>query len=164
MDRPNPLQQRRIGDGVRRGRPPPPGVKAGLGRAEHARHHRDREEGLVRAHELEDPDGIAPVSRANQAAARERMSRSTRSCLFSRRSRASSSRSATLNPSTFSSRRPSSWSACATQLRIAGTTVRTPGKGRSDRARTGPDRPSGGETQANRAVVFSASRSLRSKA
>ena len=40
----------------------------------------------------EDPDGTAPVSRANQAAARERISRSTRSCLFSRRSRLSSSR------------------------------------------------------------------------
>ncbi len=32
---------------------------------------------LVRTHEFEDPDGTAPVSRANQAAARERMSRST---------------------------------------------------------------------------------------
>jgi hypothetical protein len=32
---------------------------------------------LIRAHELEDPGGTAPVSRANQAATRERMSRSS---------------------------------------------------------------------------------------
>ena len=60
---------------------------AGLGYAKHARHRRDREDDLVRAHEFEDSDGIALVSRANQAAARERMSRSRRSCLFSRRNR-----------------------------------------------------------------------------
>ena len=46
----------------------------------------------VRLHELEDPDGIESVSRANQAAAFARISRSRRSCLFSRRRRASSSR------------------------------------------------------------------------
>jgi hypothetical protein len=38
------------------------------------------EGGLVRTDELEDPDGIAPVSRANQVAARERMSRLRRDC------------------------------------------------------------------------------------
>ena len=71
-----------------------PSMITGLRHAEHARHCGDREDGLIRAHELEDPGGTAPVSRANQAAARERMSRSTRSCLFSRRSRTNSSRSA----------------------------------------------------------------------
>ncbi len=58
---------------------------------------------MVRANELEDLDGIAPVSRVNQAAARERMSRSSGSCLFSLRSRASSSSSAAADLSPFSS-------------------------------------------------------------
>ena len=107
VDGPDPLQQRRVGTRTGRWRTAPPGVIAGLRHAEHARHGRDRKHRLVRAHELEDPDGIAPVSRANQAAARERMSRSSRSCLFSRRSRASSSRSAAVSPRPFSSRRPS---------------------------------------------------------
>jgi hypothetical protein len=93
VHRPDPLQQRGVGLRVRRCRASQPGVEARLGYAEHARHDTDREIGLVRAHEPEDPDGTAPVSRANQAAARERMSRSTRSCLFSRRRRANSSRS-----------------------------------------------------------------------
>src|SRR3954447_14148849 len=87
-----------IRSGMRRGRATAPGIVAGLRHAEHACHQRDREAGLVRAHEPEDPDGITPVSRANQAVARERMSRSRRSCLFSRRSRLNSSRSAALRP------------------------------------------------------------------
>ena len=115
---PHPLQQRGVGNRVRRRRALPPGVEPGFGHAEHACHGRDREAGLVRAHEFEDPDGIAPVSRANQAAARERISRSSRSCLFSRRSRANSSRSAAASPSPFSSRRPSLRSACATHWQI----------------------------------------------
>ena len=103
-------------------RAPTPAVAAsivpGLRHAEHACNSRDREAGLVRAHEFEDPDGTAPVSRADQAAARERISRSSRSCLFSRRSRANSSRSAAASPSPFSSRRPSFRSACATHWQI----------------------------------------------
>ncbi len=103
--------------------------------AKHACHDRDRENGLVRAHEFEHPDGIAPVSRANQAAARERMSRSSRSCLFSRRSRVSSSRSAAASPSPFSSRRPSYRSACVTQWQIDCAV------GSNSRARSAGSRP-----------------------
>ena len=55
--------------------------------------------------------------RANQAAAPFfEISRSSRNCRFSRRRRRSSSRSAVVRPS---ERRPSSRSACRTQLRIA---------------------------------------------
>jgi hypothetical protein len=42
----------------------------------------NRKAGLVRAHEPEEPGGTALVSRANQAAAFERISRSRRSCLL----------------------------------------------------------------------------------
>ena len=55
------------------------------------------------------------VSCANQAAAFDKMSRSTFSCRFSRRSRVSSVRSAVVRPSV---RRPASRSAWATQLLI----------------------------------------------
>ena len=72
--------------------------------------------GLIHAHELEDLPGTVPVSLANQAAAFFKISRSSRSWRFSRRSRRSSSRSTVVRPS---SRRPSSRSACRTQLRIA---------------------------------------------
>ncbi len=106
VDRADPFQQHLVSHGVRRGRTLPPRVIARLRYAEDARHDRDWKDGLVRAHEFEDPGGIAPVSRANQAAARERMSRSSRSCLFSRHNRASSSHSAAASPLTFSSRRP----------------------------------------------------------
>ena len=58
----------------------------------------------------------AQGSRANQAVAFAKMSRSSRRRRFSRRRRRSSSRSAVLGPSP---RRPSSRSACTTQLRIA---------------------------------------------
>ncbi len=94
MNGPHPLQQRCVRQGVGRREAVTPGVVASLRHAKNTGHGGDREKGLVRAHEPKEPDGTAPVSRANQAAARERMSRSTRNCLFSRRSRASSSRSA----------------------------------------------------------------------
>jgi len=70
MDRPDPLQQRRVGDGTSGRRLAPPSMKASLRHAEQACHHGNRKHRLVRAHELEDPDEIVPVSRANQAAAR----------------------------------------------------------------------------------------------
>ncbi len=101
----DPLPQRRVSRGVGRDGAAKPRVVAGLGRTGRARHDADGDNGLVRAHELDDPDGTAPVSRGNQtrapsreregrpAAARERMPRSKRKCLFSRRSRVSSSRS-----------------------------------------------------------------------
>ena len=43
-------------------------------------------EGLVHTHKFEDFGGTASVSRANQAAAFDKISRSSRSCLFSLRS------------------------------------------------------------------------------
>jgi hypothetical protein len=71
-----------------------PSVITCRGDAEHARHGGNGERGLVRAHEPEEPDDTAPVSRANQAAAFERLSRSSLSWRTSRRSLTSSSRSA----------------------------------------------------------------------
>ncbi len=59
--------------------------------------------GLMRSHEFEDPDGIEPVSRANQTAAFDRISRSVFSCFTSRRRRPRSSRSALVKSS---ARRP----------------------------------------------------------
>jgi hypothetical protein len=76
----------------------------------------DRTYSLVRLYEFVDPSGIVPVSRANQAAAFFRISRSCFSCRFSRRNRLSSSRSSVVRPSW---RWLSSRSACATQFRIA---------------------------------------------
>ena len=70
----------------------------------------------VRSDEREDRLGTAPVSRANQAAAFFRISRSSRSVAFSRRSRCISVRSAVVRPS---ARRPASRSAWRTQFRIA---------------------------------------------
>jgi hypothetical protein len=87
MDGPDALQQGRIGHGMARGGTVQPRVITRLGHAEHACHRGNREAGLVCAHEPEEPDGSVPVSRANQAAAFDRISRSSRSCLFSRRSR-----------------------------------------------------------------------------
>lgn len=57
--------------------------------AEQPTHRPHGVHGLIRRHEPEEPDGIVPVSLANQAAALFRISRSSRSCLFSRRSRRS---------------------------------------------------------------------------
>src|SRR3954469_18064962 len=74
----DPGQQRFIRLGAGRGRAVTQSVIAGLRQAEQACHHGNREAGLFRAHEPEEPDGITPVSRANQAVARERMSRSRR--------------------------------------------------------------------------------------
>ena len=71
--------------------------------------------GLMGSHEFEDPSGIVPVSRANQAAAFDRISRSCFSRRFSRRKRRSSSCSAVVRPSL---RWPDDSSACWTQFRI----------------------------------------------
>ena len=86
-----------------------PSVISAAGDPQHPAHRRHTVIGLVRLHELEDLPGTVTVSRANQAAAFFRISRSSRSCRFSRRRRRSSSRSAVVRPS---SRRPSSRSAC----------------------------------------------------
>src|SRR5690606_39242876 len=94
----------------------PPCVVPAGGDLQHAALRGDGPDRLMRSHEFEDPDGIEPVSRANQAAAFDKISRSVFSCFTSRRSRPSSSRSAVVRPS---ARRPSSRSAWRTQLRIA---------------------------------------------
>src|SRR5438445_5941252 len=73
-------------------------------------------DGLVCRHELESLDGIVLVSRANQAAAFDRIARSSRSWRTSRRSRRSSSCSSVVRPSV---RSPASSAACFTQFRIA---------------------------------------------
>ena len=91
-----------------------PRVVPARGDTEYPGHRGDSKLGLIRSHELVDLPGT--VSRANQAVAFAKMSRSSRSRRFSRRRRRSSSRSAVLGPSP---RRPSSRSACTTQLRIA---------------------------------------------
>jgi hypothetical protein len=74
---------------------------------------------LARPHELESLDGSELVSRANQAAAFRRMSRSSRRTFTSRRRRRTSSRSWVVRPS---ARRPSSRS------ESSGRTARTVGR------------------------------------
>jgi len=135
VHRAHSLQQRPVRNNMGRRRSMDPGVIASLGHAEHARHRGNRKVGLVRAHKPEEPDGTAPVSRANQVAAFERMSRSTRSCLFSRRRRANSSRSEAAKPGTASFRPPSCLSAAAAQPLIDGAL------GSNSRARSSGDRP-----------------------
>ena len=90
-------------------------VVAAGGDTQQLAHGDDRVARLVIAHESEPFAGIAFVSRANQAAAFERISRSTRSWRFSRRSRWSSSRSAVVRPP---SPRPAFRADCATQFLI----------------------------------------------
>lgn len=70
-----------------------PRRRTGLRHAEDAGHHGDREIGLVGSHEPEGPDGRTLVFRANQAVARERMSRSSFNYRFSHHNRTSSARS-----------------------------------------------------------------------
>ncbi len=135
VHRPDLFQERCVSNGMQRRRTMPPRLEARLGHAEHARHGGNRETRLVRAHEPEEPDDTAPVSRANQAAAFDNMSRSTRSCLFSRRRRDNSSRSAALRPGSTSSRRPSFLSASTIQLRIDCAV------GSNSRARSSGSRP-----------------------
>ena len=91
--------------------PLPPRIVAAGGDTQQSAHGGDRISRLVIAHEGEPFGGIAFVSRANQAAAFERISRSSLSWLFSRRRRLSSSRSAVIRPP---SPRPVSRFACAT--------------------------------------------------
>src|SRR6266849_2468441 len=116
VNRVNVRRQLHIGPRPRRQRSLPPRVVPAGGDTQHAAHGGDRMDGLVCGHELESLDGIALVSRANQAAAFERIARSSRSCRFSRRSRRSSSCSSVVRPSV---RWPASSAACFTQFRIA---------------------------------------------
>src|SRR5207253_9180934 len=96
--------------------PPAPRVVPAGGDFQHTAHRADREHGLVRVYEQEDRFDFFSVSCANQAAAFDKISRSSFSRAFSRRSRASSSRSSLFKPSV---RLPSSSSARLTQFRIA---------------------------------------------
>ncbi len=135
MDRLHTRRQVRIGLRASRQWPPTPRVVPARGDAEHAGHRGDTETSLIRTHEPVDLPG--PVSRANQAVAFARISRSSRRRRFSRRSRRSSSRSSVRRPSV---RSPASRSAGATQLRIAwadGSNSRVNSSGvRPDRTRS----------------------------
>src|SRR5208283_1067801 len=115
MNRTHANAQLRVGAAARRRRPLPPCMVAAGGDTQHPAHRCDPITGLIRTHELERRDGTEPVSVANQDAAFDKISRSSRRVRFSRRRRPSSSRSAVVSPSL---RRPSSRSAWATQLRI----------------------------------------------
>ena len=110
------LNQRRIRPGTFRRTAILPCVVPAAGDTQQTAHRTDGKTGLVLLHELEPFVGTTSVSRANQAAAFANISRSSLSCLFSRRKRLSSSRSAVVKPSFL---RPSSRSACRTQFRIA---------------------------------------------
>jgi len=134
-------------------------MMARFGDAEHTRHSSNREISVVRADGLEGRDSTAPVSRANQAAAQERISRSTRSCLFSRRSRPSSSRSITDRSLTFSSSpgRPSCTQPSPARPGWALQTAQTLGPNPRDRNQHEPNQPSAGETQATKADDYDAS-------
>ncbi len=99
MDFMDPLAQFLIGLCPLRRPPLTPGVVAAGGDVQYTTHGFHRIEGLVRTHEFEDFGGTASVSRANQAAAFDKISRSSRNCLFSLRSRASSTFSSWVRPS-----------------------------------------------------------------
>src|SRR5712691_8240726 len=116
MNRADARREFRVGARPRRGRPLAPRIVAAGGDGQHPAHRGNCVHGLIRVHELERRDGTEPVSVANQAAAFDSISRSSRSTRFSRRKRLSSSRSAVVSPSR---RRPSSSPACLTHLRIA---------------------------------------------
>src|SRR5690606_18601726 len=92
-----------------------PGIVAAGGDLQHTTHGFHWIDRLVRTYESEDFEGTASVSRANQAAAFESISRSSFSCLFSLRSRASSAFSSRVRPSW---RSPRSRSSCLIQLRM----------------------------------------------
>src|SRR5271170_7409081 len=115
MNRSHPRAEFRVRPGARRRRPLTPRVVPAGGDFQHPTHPRNPVHGLIRAHEFERRDGTEPVSVANQAAAFDSISRSSRRTRFSRRKRASSWRSSLVSPSR---RLPASRSACATQLRI----------------------------------------------
>ena len=91
--------------------PSVPRVVPAGGDLQHSAQGGDRMGGPVHLHEREDPEGIASVSRANQAAAFFKISRSSRSVALSRRKRRSSARSTVVRPS---ARLPSSRSAWRT--------------------------------------------------
>src|SRR6202158_603906 len=92
-----------------------PNIESAHRDCEQPAHRPYRIGGLVRFHKSEERFVFGAVSCANQAAAFDKISRSILSWRFSRRSFASSSRSALVKPP---SPRPASRSACLTQPRI----------------------------------------------
>src|SRR3990172_2721081 len=98
MDRVDPRRQSDVHARTRRQWTLIPCIEATRGYFEQSAHDPYRMGGLVRLHESEQRFGIAGFSFANQAAAFERISRSSRNRRFSRRSRTSSSRSAVVSP------------------------------------------------------------------
>src|SRR6202158_3885538 len=92
-----------------------PNIESAHRDCEQPAHRPYRIGGLVRFHKSEERFVCGAVSCANQAAAFDKISRSILSWRFSRRSFASSSRSALVKPP---SPRPASRSACLTQPRI----------------------------------------------
>src|SRR5229473_2082440 len=102
MNRADARSEFRVGARPCRRRPLAPRIVAAGGDGKHPEHRGNPVYGLIRVHELERRDGTEPVSVANQAAAFDSISRS--------------SRTAVVSPSL---RRPSSSPACLTHLRIA---------------------------------------------
>src|SRR5580693_2379836 len=106
MDLPNLLGQSDIHSGTLTERPSIPRVIPTTGDLKQSAHDPYRVDGLVHLHEPEERFGVAVLSFANQAAAFDKISRSSFSCRFSRFSRANSSRSLVVRPPSprFSSR------------------------------------------------------------
>src|SRR5208282_2318458 len=115
MDRLDAQAQLRIAARPRRLRPFTPPMVAAGGDSQDPAHGGNPIGGLIRAHELERRDGTEPVSVANQAAAFDNISRSSRNTRFSPLSRVSSSRSVLVSPSL---RSPASSCACLTHCPI----------------------------------------------
>ncbi len=151
---PHPLQQRGVSNRVRRRRPLPPGVIPGLGHAEHACHGRDPEAGLVRAHEFEDRDGIAPVSRARPRLERGYRAPAAAACSHAV---AGPTRRARPPPAPLPSPPggPPADPPAPPNGRSIARSARTRGQGQSDRGQRGPTPPSDDETQGNTAGVSS---------
>ena len=103
------IRQRRVLSGPCRWASGSPRVVSAGGDTQQSTHRSNGKTDLIHLHELEDFLDLESVSRANQAVAFAKMSRSSRSRRFSRRSLTISWRSAVVRPSF---RRPSSRSAC----------------------------------------------------
>ena len=154
MDRMNQRGEPDVLDGPGRRRSVHPRVESAGGDTQQLAHHPNRKGGLIRFHEPEDRFVVAVVACANQAAAFDKIARSTFNCRFSRRSCVSSVRSAVVRPL---DRRPTSRSAWATQLLIDWA-VSSNSRARSSGVRPARTRATAAcETPADRASWFSAS-------
>src|SRR5229473_3375536 len=86
MNRADARSEFRVGARPCRWRPLTPRIVAAGGDSQYPAHRGNPVDGLIRVQELERRDGTEPVSVANQAAAFDSISRSSRSTRFSRRS------------------------------------------------------------------------------